>query len=83
MEKEERKKRLFALGYATLHISIPIFVVIMILNIWSAGIDKDAEMSWNIFITIACFGAAFLMITISFFVHYIIDKYYTQKFPIR
>lgn len=34
-----------------------LIVSFMLLQIWVIGLDNDAEMEWNLFITVAVFGA--------------------------
>lgn len=33
------------------------FISITILNIWTSSIDNNASMEWNLFVTVAIFGA--------------------------
>jgi len=75
------KERIDAFIRTLFHIAIPIVVVIMILNIWKAGVSNDAEMEWNIFVTVASLGGALVVLAIAFYVEWIADKYYWSKFP--
>ena len=78
--REIVKQKIGALLIALFHLLIPIIIVIMILNIWSEGVDNDASMEWNIFVTVSCFGAALLVFAIAFYIEWIMDKYYWNKF---
>jgi len=74
------KKKLKLLGWMIFHISIPMTIIFLILNIWDSSISNTASMDWNIFITIACLGCANLVIMISLFIHFIKYVYYEKPF---
>lgn len=69
--KEEIKERLKVVSKIIFHILLPTIIVFLILNIWSESVSNDTSIGWNIFVTIACFGAVNLVILFSLFVHFI------------
>ena len=77
--KEETKGKLISLGNMIFHGGIPIIIVIMILNRWSAGLSVDAEMEWNIFVTVSCMGSACLIMLVALFMEFVDWKYKYKK----
>ena len=77
--KEITKKRLIDLGRLIFHASIPILFVVIILNVWANSLNNDATWEWNLFVTVACFGACLLVLAIAFFVEWIAWRYFWSK----
>ena len=73
--KEETKGKLISLGKILFHGGIPIVIVVYILEIWSSGLSSDAEMEWNIFVTVSCMGSACLVMLVALFMQFIDWKY--------
>ena len=77
--KEETKGKLISLGKILFHGGIPIVIVVYILEIWSSGLSSDAEMEWNIFVTVSCMGSACLVMLVALFMQFIDWKYKYRK----
>lgn len=60
--KEWIKKNWYRIVLHFVPMIILFYVLISILDVWVISLDNNASISWNLFVTVACFGSLLTVI---------------------
>lgn len=77
---KETKEKIVDFGLMLFHMILPLAIVMIIFKILLAGVSNTASMEWNIFLAILCIGGSILVVLLSFYMHYIADRYVLSKY---